>query len=53
MALMDRPLVLVNFQGVLGDFLVNKMNEKTPETKQEINLRPGALEGLRMLSNNF
>jgi hypothetical protein len=53
MAMMDRPLVLVNFQGVLGDFLVNKISEKTPDVKQGINLRPGALEGLKMLSNNF
>jgi hypothetical protein len=47
MNLMDRPLVIINFQGVLGDFLRDKLDPL------QINLRVGAKEGLKLLTNHF
>jgi hypothetical protein len=44
---MDRPLVIINFQGVLGDFLRDKLDPL------QINLRVGAKEGLKLLTNHF
>jgi hypothetical protein len=40
---MDRPLVILNFQGVLGDFFKDK----------DLNLRHGVFDGLRLLCNHF
>ena len=47
MAQLDKPLVIVNFQGVIGDFFYEKSDFEV------INIRAGALEGLKMLSNHF
>ena len=79
MNLMDRPVLIITFQGVLGDFLkkpqpglketpitLSAPENQKPLTKQEkkaattggreeeiINLRAGALEGLKHLSHLF
>ena len=46
MNLMDRPLVILNFQGVLGDFIKdNGLNS--------LNFRYGAVESLKMLTQHF
>ena len=45
MSMMDRPLVILNFQGVLGDF--QKVGGSA------INIKPGTIEGLRLLRNYF
>lgn len=45
MSMMDRPLVIVNFQGVLGDF------QKVAGSA--INIKSGTVEGLRLLRNHF
>ena len=76
---MDRPILIITFQGVLGDFHKKPqpgLKEQTitptviekdkPQTKQEkkaaaaggkeeemVNLRMGALEGLKHLSQLF
>lgn len=44
---MDKPLVIVNFQGVIGDFIYDKGDSDV------LIIRAGALEGLKMLSNHF
>jgi len=53
---MDRPLVILNFQGVLGDFVREKtVQEKgAPQEPQYVlNLRQGALDGIKLLTNHF
>ena len=42
MSQMDRPLIILNFQGLIGDFL-----------NTELNIRQGSLDGIRMLNNHF
>lgn len=63
---MDRPLLIITFQGVIADFmpLNNKKQEKLSVDQKlleaelaknylGLNLRAGSLEGLRYLSNYF
>ena len=77
MNLMDRPMLIITFQGVLGDFMKKqvtglkehpivptplpvpttakekkKASQKEPE-EESVNLRAGAIEGLRYLSQLF
>ena len=41
---MDRPLVILTFQGLLGDF---------HKSQGCLNLRNGAIEAIKMLTANF
>lgn len=77
MNLMDRPMLIITFQGVLGDFMKKpvpglkehhivpttvpppqaeekrkKKVQKEPE-EEVVNLRAGAIDGLRYLSQLF
>lgn len=47
MVQMDKPLVVVCFQGVIGDFLFERGDVDV------VNIRAGALEGLKLLSYHF
>jgi len=47
MVQMDKPLVVVSFQGVIGDFMFEKGDVDV------VNIRAGALEGLKLLSYHF
>jgi|LauGreDrversion4_2_1035121.scaffolds.fasta_scaffold124331_1 hypothetical protein len=42
---MDRPLIIINFQGVLGDF--------QKDTDSVLSVRRGSIEGLKLLMNHF
>jgi hypothetical protein len=69
MAFMDRPLLIVCFQGVLGDFIksppkkdqtpvpksktAKNGNEERFENWNNLNLRNDAISGLRYLSSCF
>ena len=68
MTLMDRPLLIIEFQGVLGDFVrkpchgIRDMGAKKPERgalmEQNLNsnglmLRTGVVDGLKQLSKLF
>lgn len=49
---MDRPLIIIQFQDLLGDF--SKEKSQTGYTPFELaNLRPGAIDGLKLLSTHF
>ena len=47
MSHMDRPLIILNFQGVIGDFVSEKGQS------EGFNLRTGAMEGLKYLAHHF
>ena len=55
MSMMDRPLIIVNFQDLLGDFAPDKLQQSSNNynSVSEINLYPGSLEGLKLLSVHF
>ena len=70
---MDRPLLIITFQGVLGDFIripvfklreaagkrakekwvQDELEEELWETWKGLNLRQGALDGLKYLSRHY
>ena len=52
MSHMDRPLIVIQFQDLIGDFTKGKLDPNFA-TFEQINLRLGALEGLKLLSTHF
>jgi hypothetical protein len=57
MSNMDRPIIVINFQGVIGDFFKPCAfgNPKDQEQSLISNLfiRVGAIQGLKFLAKNF
>jgi len=47
MVQIDKPLVVVIFQGVIGDFLFERGDSEV------MNIRAGTVEGLKLLSYHF
>ena len=59
MSMIDRPILVITFQGVLGDFIKNNFWNDSSQisdmgTSIKLpNLRVGAIKGLKLLSQFF